>query len=176
MTLFETERLYLRKFTITDARFILELLNTPTWLQYIGDRGVRNLEDAENYLRNGSLQSYEENGFGFYCVIEKSTGKPIGMCGFIKREELTDVDLGFAFLPEYLGQGYGYEIAKATLEFGKRNLNLKRIIAIVNPENEASNKLLKKLGFNYEKTIEFGINKAVLRLYGIESKNTLSRN
>lgn len=167
MLILETERLILRKFVLADAPFILELLNTPTWLQFIGDKGVKNLEDAENYLKNGSLKSYEENGFGFYLVAEKLTNKAIGMCGFIKRQELEDVDLGFAFLPDFIGKGFGYEIAQSTLEFGKEVLKLGRIIAIVNPRNAASNALLQKLGFVFEKTISFGEKKDLLNLYGI---------
>jgi RimJ/RimL family protein N-acetyltransferase len=167
MLILETERLILRKFTLADAPFLLELVNTPTWLQFIGDKGVRNLADAENYLKNGSLKSYEENGFGFYFVGEKSTQKPIGMCGFIKRQELEDVDLGFAFLPDYFGKGFGYETAKATLEFGKNVLKFSRIIAIVDQSNIPSNALLQKLGFVFEKTIPFGEKKDLLNLYGI---------
>ncbi len=167
MFILETERLILRKFVLADAPFILELLNTPTWLQFIGDKGVRNLEDAENYLKNGSLKSYEENGFGFYLVAEKSTQKPIGMCGFIKRQEFENVDLGFAFLPDYIGKGFGYEIAQATLYYGIEVLKLGRIIAIVDPRNMASNALLQKLGFVFEKTIHFGMEKTLLNLYGI---------
>lgn len=167
MFILETERLILRKFVLADAPFILELLNTPTWLQFIGDKGVRNLEDAENYLKNGSLKSYEENGFGFYLVAEKWTQKPIGMCGFIKRQELENVDLGFAFLPDFIGKGFGYEIAQATLHYGKDVLKLGRVIAIVDPQNMASNALLQKLGFVFEKTILFGEKKTLLNLYGI---------
>jgi [ribosomal protein S5]-alanine N-acetyltransferase len=163
----ETERLFLRKFELIDAPFILDLLNTPTWLQFIGDKGVRNLIDAEKYLKNGSLKSYEENGFGFYLVGEKPTQKPIGMCGFIKRQELEDVDLGFAFLPDYIGKGFGYEIAKATLDYGKDVLKLRRIIAIVDPRNIPSNALLQKLGFVFDKSILFGEKKDLLNLYGI---------
>lgn len=167
MLILETERLILRKFVLADAPFILELLNTPSWLQFIGDKNVRNLVDAENYLKNGSLKSYEENGFGFYLVGEKSTQKPIGMCGFIKRQELEDVDLGFAFLPDYIGKGFGYETAKATLEYGKDVLKFKRIVAIVDQRNLPSNALLQKLGFVFEKTIPFGEKKDLLNLYGV---------
>lgn len=167
MLILETERFILRKFVLADAPFILELLNTPTWLQFIGDKGVKNLEDAENYLKNGSLKSYKENGFGFYLVAEKSTQKPIGMCGFIKRQELENVDLGFAFLPEFIGKGFGYEIAKATIEYGKDVLKLSRIIAIVDPKNIPSNALLQKLGFVFKKTIPVGEKKYLLNLYRV---------
>jgi [ribosomal protein S5]-alanine N-acetyltransferase len=167
MTLLETENLILRKLRLSDASFMLELLNTPLWLKFIGDRGVKSIEDAEKYLLNGSLKSYRENGFGFYCVEEKSSKKAIGMCGYVKRDELKDVDFGFAFLPEFIGKGYGFEIAKPTLDFGKSILKFERITAIVNPENIPSNNLLKKLGFVFEKTIEFSETKVILNLYGV---------
>jgi [ribosomal protein S5]-alanine N-acetyltransferase len=167
MLILETERLILRRFTLADAPFILELVNTPTWLQFIGDKGVRDLVDAENYLKNGSLKSYEENGFGFYLVGEKLTQKSIGMCGFIKRQELENVDLGFAFLPDFFGKGFGHEIANATLEYGKGVLKFKKIVAIVDQRNLPSNALLQKLGFVFEKTIPFGEKKDLLNLYGI---------
>ena len=167
MLILETENLILRKLRLSDASFMLELLNTPLWLKFIGDRGVKSIVDAEKYLLNGSLKSYRENGFGFYCVEEKSSKKAIGMCGYVKRDELEDVDFGFAFLPEFIRKGCGFEIAKPTLDFGKTNLKFKRITAIVNPENIPSNNLLKKLGFVLEKTIEFGETKVVLNLYGV---------
>ncbi len=156
MQILETERLILRQFTLDDAAFILELLNTPTWLRFIGDRGVHSIEDAENYLRNGSLKSYSENGFGFYAVIDKESEKAIGMCGLIKRDNLPDIDIGFAFLPHLLSKGFGYEIASATLDYALNTLKLERVIAIVNPENEKSIGLIKKIGMAFEATIPFG--------------------
>ncbi|MCP9769578.1 N-acetyltransferase [Lacihabitans sp. LS3-19] len=167
MTIIETDRLTLRKFNLNDAVFILELLNTPLWLKFIGDKGVKTIQEAENYLKNGSLKSYEEKGFGLYLVEEKTTKSPIGMCGFIKRDELENLDLGFAFLPEYIGKGYGYEAANACIKFGKDVLGFEKIAAIVNPENEASNSLLVKLGFVLEKQIAFGENATLVNLYGI---------
>ena len=169
MVILETPQLQLREFEIGDAAFLLELFNTPNWLKYIGDRNVNTLTEAESYLKSGSLKSYTENGFGFYLVIEKTTLQPIGMCGFKKRAELNDVDMGFAFLPEYIGKGFGYEIAKATLRFGFEILELKKIIAIVDPENTPSNGLIKKLGFEFEKMIQFGENKKKVNLYGMQS-------
>lgn len=165
--LIETERLYLRKFTLDDAPFILELLNTPTWLQFIGDRNVHSIEDAENYLKNGSLKSYQENGFGFYAVIEKTSSKTIGMCGLIKRDSLPDIDIGFAFLPHLISKGFGYEAASATLNYALNTLQIKRIIAIVNPDNEKSIGLIKKIGLHFEKMIKFGDEEKELMLFGI---------
>jgi ribosomal-protein-alanine N-acetyltransferase len=167
MTIIETERLILRKFNLNDAVFILELLNTPLWLKFIGDKGVKTIEDAENYLKNGSIKSYEEKGFGFYLVEEKTYNLPLGMCGFIKREELENPDLGFAFLPEYIGKGYGFEAANACLKFSKEVLYSEKIAAIVNPENQASISLLVKLGFVFEKQITFGENATLVNFYGI---------
>ncbi|WP_435353793.1 GNAT family N-acetyltransferase [Emticicia sp. SJ17W-69] len=165
--LIETERLYLRKLTLEDAPFMLELLNTPTWLQFIGDRNVHSIEDAENYLKNGTLKSYQENGFGFYAVIEKTSGKTIGMCGLIKRDSLPDIDIGFAFLPHLISKGFGYEAASATLDYALNTLKIKRIIAIVNPDNEKSIGLIKKIGLHFEKMIKFGGEEKELMLFGI---------
>ncbi len=166
-TIIETERLFLRKFTLHDAPFMLELLNTPTWLQFIGDRNVHTIADAENYLLNGSLKSYEENGFGFYAVIEKSSTKTIGMCGLIKRDSLPDIDIGFAFLPDLIGKGFGYEAASATLAYAKNSLKIDRIIAIVNPDNEKSIGLLKKIGMTFEKMTLFENEEKELMLFSI---------
>lgn len=163
----KTERLTLRKFTLQDAGFMLELLNSPLWIKFIGDRNVKTLEEAEIYLQNGILKNYETLGYGFYLVQENISDKAIGMCGFVKRYELPAPDLGFAFLPEYISLGFGSEIAAATLEFGKNSLQLEKICAIVNPENQASNALLKKLGFQFQNKIPFGEKKDLLNYYEI---------
>ena len=145
--LFETERLQLRTFTLRDAPFIYQLVNDPEWLRYIGDRHVRTKADAEQYLRNGALKSYMLNGFGPGAVILKETGEPLGMCGLFKRPYLEQLDLGFAFLPAYRGQGYAFEITSANLEYARKELGIERIMAFTARENEASLRLLKKLGF-----------------------------
>ena len=170
--LIETKRLFLRKLTLDDAAFILELLNTPTWLQFIGDRNVHTIEDAENYLKNGTLKSYQENGFGFYGVIEKSetsdrSGQIIGMCGLIKRDSLPAIDIGFAFLPNLISKGFGYEAASATLDYALNTLKIKRIIAIVDPDNEKSIGLIKKIGMQFEKMIKFENEEKELMLFGV---------
>lgn len=164
----ETERLILRNLTFDDAPFILHLVNTPSWIQYIGDRGVRNLEDARNYLKNGPLKSYELNGFGLYLIVLKTAGTPIGMCGLIKRPSLKDVDIGFALLPEYTGKGLAFEAASATMEFAKNNLQLSRIVAITDPENERSQKLLLKIGLQFEKVIPAAAESEELFLFGAD--------
>jgi RimJ/RimL family protein N-acetyltransferase len=146
------------------------LLNTPPWLQFIGDRNVLSIDDAKNYLLNGSMKSYAENGFGFYAVVEKSTKKTIGMCGLIKRDTLPDMDIGFAFLPNLISKGYGFEAASATLDYALNILKINRIIAIVNPENEKSIGLIKKIGMQFEEMIKFGDDDKELMLFGIKQK------
>ena len=150
----ETERVILRKFTIDDAAFMLETLNTPTWLRFIGDRNVKTLEEAENYLLNGNIRSYQEYGFGFYVVVIKETQESIGICGIVKREGLEDVDIGFAFFQQFMGKGYGYEAGSATLNYALNDLKIKKIVAIVDPENVVSIALLKKIGLQFEKMIQ----------------------
>ena len=149
-----TKRLILRKFTLKDAPFMLELLNTPDWLRFIGDRNVHTIEQTEQYLLNGYLKSYETHGFGFYAVMLKETEELIGICGLIKRDTLEDVDIGFAFLPQFMGKGFGFEAASATLHYALDTLKLKKIIAIVDPENVVSIALIKKIGLHFEKMIQ----------------------
>lgn len=163
----ETERLILRKFTLNDAAFMLELLNTPMWLRFIGDRNVRTVKEAEQYLLDGNIRSYQEYGFGFYVVVVKETNESIGICGIKKREGLDDIDIGFGFLPQFMGNGYGYEAASATLYYASNNLKIKRIVAIVNPENATSISLIKKIGLQFEKMFQFSQNDIELMLFSI---------
>lgn len=153
MNILQTERLSLRELTEDDADFILCLLNEPSFLQNIGDRGVRTLAQSQQYLINGPIASYRRFGFGLYCVMLHEGGERIGICGLIKREMLEDVDIGFAFLPVYWSKGYAYESAAAVLAYGHETLGLDRIVAIVTPGNDRSVGLLEKLGLVYEKRI-----------------------
>lgn len=146
----ETERLLLRKFVKEDATFIVKLLNDPGWLKFIGDKGIESIGDAEKYIQNTLLKMYEELGFGFYLVALKDSGTPVGMCGLIKRDGLKDIDIGFAFLNNYTGKGYGDESARAVIQFAKEKLHLNRLAAITIPDNKASEKLLLKLGFQFD--------------------------
>lgn len=168
-TILETEQLILRQLTIDDDAFILELLNDPDWLRFIGDRGVRTLDDARNYLRNGPLAMYERVGFGLYLVERKSDGVSLGMCGLIKREGLDDVDIGFAYLPQYRAQGYAFEAASATLAYGQQTFGLKRIVAITSLDNERSIQLLEKLGFAFEQLIRLSDDGEELNLFAAAS-------
>lgn len=154
MKVLETDRLIIRWLTIEDAAFILELVNDPSWLRFIGDRGVRALEDARNYILKGPVEMYGRLGFGLYLVELKDEGVPIGTCGLIKRDSLKDVDIGFAFLPSFRGRGYAYEAASAVLAYGKNTLGLERIVAIVSPGNDRSIRLLEKLGLQFEQRVQ----------------------
>jgi RimJ/RimL family protein N-acetyltransferase len=150
----ETERLTLREVSTDDADFILRLLNEPSFLRFIGDKGVRNLQDARQYILNGPIASYNQNGFGLYLVVLKSMNTSIGMCGLIKRETLADVDIGFAFLPEFWNKGYALESATAVFSYGKNVLKLPRIVAITNKDNVTSGKLLERLGLHFDRLID----------------------
>jgi RimJ/RimL family protein N-acetyltransferase len=149
-----TPRLNLRHLSIQDAAFILELLNEKPYLENIGDRGVRNLADAEAYLMSGPLASYQEFGFGLYAVERKESPEPIGICGLLKREYLDDVDLGFALLQRFWGQGYAQEAAETMMQHARVKLGLRRIVATTKPHNRDSEKLLKKIGFRFERMIQ----------------------
>jgi [ribosomal protein S5]-alanine N-acetyltransferase len=161
-----TERLLLRELTPADAAFILRLVNTEGWLQHIGDRGVRSLADAENYIADGPAKSYRANGFGLWCIEEKSSGTAIGMCGLIRREGLEDVDIGFAVLPAYEGKGYVSEAAVATLQLAEKRFGIGRIVAITALNNERSIGLLHRLGFILEKTFFLPNDPEELNLFG----------
>lgn len=166
MEVLRTDRLVLRWLTVEDAAFIHELMNDPDWLRYIGDRGIRTLEDARTYLLQGPIAMYARVGFGLYRVELRESGVPIGICGLIKRDTLEDVDIGFALLPQYRSHGYTYEAAAATLEYGRRTLGLSRIVAIVSPGNEVSMQLLRKLGLTPEGRVQLTPGAAEVCLFG----------
>ena len=151
----ETERLALRRLTLDDAEFVRELVNEPSWIRFIGDRGVRTSDQARAYLEKGPLAMYERHGFGLWLVEVKATGEAAGLCGLIKRDTLEDVDIGFAFLPRFWNQGYALESARAVLTYGREILELDRIVAITSPDNEASIRLLERIGLRFERVIEF---------------------
>ncbi len=165
MTILETERLILRHLTTDDAAFILKLLNEPAFLRFIGDKGVRNLEDARNYILSGPVSSYERNGFGLYLVALKDNGVSIGICGLIKRDSLPDVDVGFAFLPQFWKKGYAFESASAVVAFGRDTFKLDRIVAIADIENDASARVLEKLGMRLDKLIKLTDSSETVKLF-----------
>ena len=169
MTVLETDRLILREFNTDDAPFILSLLNEPSFLRYIGDKKVRNLEDARQYILNGPVATYDRHGFGLYQVELKDTHTPVGMCGLLKREELPQPDIGFAFLPDFWNQGFAYEAANAVLTDARERLKLNRILAIVNPDNDASIKLLEKLGLKFERNLKLDTDRDEVKLFATDS-------
>ncbi|MEX3746501.1 GNAT family N-acetyltransferase [Lysinibacillus xylanilyticus] len=168
MKILETERLTLRLQTTDDADFILELMNDPSWLQFIGDRGLRTVEDAREYIMNGPIRMYEQFGFCLYLVERNEDRSPVGICGLVKRDSLEDVDIGFAFLPTYWGKGYAYEAASAVLAYGLDTLGLKRIVAITSQDNHASAKLLEKVGLKFERLVQLSNDEEELRLFSFD--------
>ncbi len=158
----ETERLVLREFIIEDAAFVIQLVNTPTWIEFIGDRNIKTETAAQDYIENSLMKSYATNGFGLWLMKLKETSKPIGMCGLVKRDTLEDVDIGFALLPEYGRKGYTFEAAKATLNYAKDTLNIQKIVAITDTKNAASIGLLNKIGLQFEKELQLSEDDTVL--------------
>lgn len=167
-SIIETERLYLREFLESDADFIIELFNDPTFIRYVGDRGIRNRDDAISYLKEGPSKSYQENGFGLYCVVRRDDQALIGMCGLLQREQFDSPDIGYNFMPDYRGEGYGLEAAAGTVEFARQINTGAQLLAIVNPANRASIALLEKLDFDYTGTVEFPPGEALSSLYELK--------
>ena len=165
MTVIETDRLTLRHLTPDDAPFMLRQLNEPSFHQFIGDRGVRTLEQARDYLVKGAIASYQQNGFGLNAVVLKASGATIGIAGLIRRPGLDDVDIGYALLPAYWGQGYAFEATQAVLRHGRETLGIQRIIAIVSPGNTASIRLLQKLGLRFERMIRMAEGEEEIELH-----------
>jgi RimJ/RimL family protein N-acetyltransferase len=155
MNVLETDRLALRRLTTDDAELILELLNQPSYLRYIGDKGVRTLDDARNYILKGPMDSYERFGFGLYLTLLKESAVPIGLCGLLKRDFLEDVEVGYALLPQFWSKGYAFEAAAAVMAYGKDVLKIERIVAITAPDNEGSIRVLEKLGLKFDRMIRF---------------------
>lgn len=175
MDILKTERLILRQFSTEDAEFILELLNEPSFIQNIGDRGVRTLEDARAYLLNGPIASYAKNGFGLYLVTLKETDESVGMCGLIKRPGLDDVDIGYAFLPKFWSKGYAVEAAHATRTYAKDVIGLKRLVAITDPANEGSIRVLEKIGLRFEKMIRLSEDDIELKLFAVDFQTEIEK-
>jgi [ribosomal protein S5]-alanine N-acetyltransferase len=164
----ETKRLQLRRLSEDDAGFILSLLNEPSFIRNIGDRGVRTLDDALGYLVRGPFASYETFGFGLWMVETRSETTPIGICGLLKRDVLEDVDIGYALLPEFWSQGYALESASAVLSYASETLGLKRVVAVTNSDNISSIRLLEKLGFKYERMVRLSADASEIKLFAIE--------
>ena len=173
--LVETARLIWREFSASDtksmrandAKFMLELLNSEGWVEFIGDRGVHTVAAAQQYIDERLVSYYEKNGFGFLMVTLKNTDEtPVGICGFIKRGGLDYIDFGFAFLPQFMDKGYAFEISTALLRYAKEQLNIEKLLAITTLTNTRSIKLLEKLGFQFDKIVN--LNDEELRLFALD--------
>lgn len=147
------ERVLLRRLEFGDASFVIELLNEPSFREFIGDKAVRSADDARRYLAEGPIASYESHGFGLLMVCSLAGETPLGMCGLVAREGFDDPDLGFAFLRRHWSKGYALEAARAVMNYAEKELHLDRVIAMADRENLASVNLLDKLGFVYERMV-----------------------
>lgn len=165
MPLLTTKRLVIRKITLNDAPFILELINDKDWISNIGDRNVKTIEEAEAYISETFLKTYQESSFGFYGVAIKNSGQLIGTVGLIDREGIDHVDVGYGLLPAYRGKGYAIEATKAMYNYGYDTLSIDKIVAIVNPDNDDSIKLLKKLGLTFEKMVKLPDEEKDIKLF-----------
>jgi RimJ/RimL family protein N-acetyltransferase len=162
----ESARLNLRELELHDAQFMLELLNEAGFLRFIGDKGVRTLEDAREYILKGPIDSYRNFGFGLYLTSLRKSAAPIGICGLVKRAALPDVDVGFAFLARYWSKGYAAEAAAAVLAYGRNTLGIGRIVAITAPDNHGSIAVLEKIGLRIEGRVKLAEDGAELMLFG----------
>jgi ribosomal-protein-alanine N-acetyltransferase len=168
MISFETERLIVREFTIDDGAFVFELMNSEGWLNYIGDRHIKSIADAEAYIEEKYLPSYKLNGYGAYVIVLKETGIAVGSCGLYKRENLEHPDLGFAFQTEYVGKGYGFEASKGVIQHAKKVLGINIFLGMTMPENIPSIKLLEKLGLKKKGRFSFNDTTEELILFSNE--------
>jgi RimJ/RimL family protein N-acetyltransferase len=173
MSIIRTSRVSLRELDFGDAEFILELLNEAGFIRYIGDKGVRTLADARDYILQGPMDSYARNGFGLYATCLRDVpagapaGTPIGICGLVKRDGLTDPDVGFAFLSRYWSRGYAVESAAAVVAHATKVLNLARVVAITSPDNTQSIAVLEKIGLKFERAIRLADHGPELKLFGL---------
>jgi RimJ/RimL family protein N-acetyltransferase len=165
MKVLETDRLTLRHLSTGDAEFVFDLLNQPSFIRYIGDKQVRTLDDARAYVLDGPVRSYETYGFGLNLVELKPEGKAIGICGLLKRDTLPDPDIGFAFLPDYWNQGYAFEAAAAVMKHARETVGVERILAITTPDNDASARLLMKIGLRFDRLVKLSEDAAEVKLF-----------
>lgn len=161
----ETERLQIRALTIIDAGFMMQLMNTPTWIKNIGNRNVNNKTTASNYIANNIINSYNINGFGLFLVNLKKEYQSVGICGIVKREGLTTPDLGFAIMPKYEGKGIATEASKAVIEYATESLQLSTLAGITKPENIASIRVLEKVGMKFKEMIQLPKDPNLFSLY-----------
>lgn len=168
MIVLETERLRLRHFSVDDAGFILRLLNEPSFIENVNDKGIRTLDGARAYLCDGPMASYAKYGFGLNRVEIKESGVPIGMCGLLKRDSLDDAEVGYAFLPEFWSKGYAIESTSAVVADARRTFGLTRLLAVTNAGNDASIRVLEKIGFRFEKMLKLFADEPEIKLFAYD--------
>ena len=161
----ETGRLQLRRLTTGDAEFLIEVFNDPAFIRFVGNRDIRTIDQAKEFLEKGPFESYRRHGFGHFLVTLKDAGTPIGICGFVKRDSLEDTDIGFSLLPEFRAQGYAFEAASALMDYAVHILGFNRIVAIASPENASSIRLLEKLGLRFERMVKLSEDGQTLSLF-----------
>jgi RimJ/RimL family protein N-acetyltransferase len=161
----ETKRLILREVSADDAEFMLDLLNQPSFIKYIGDRNVRTVDESKEFIETRYVTSYRDNSFGLYAVELKDSGTVIGICGFVKRDTLPEPDIGFAFLPQFCGQGFAVEAAAGSMKYGEETLGFTKVLAITTQDNESSGKLLLKIGFKFVESVKMPHDDEELKLF-----------
>jgi ribosomal-protein-alanine N-acetyltransferase len=168
LNVIETERLSLREMSERDAGFVLEILNDPGFVRFVGDRGVRTPHAAARYIEERFAESYRQHGFGLWLVETKDEGVPVGICGLLKRKELNVVEVGYAFLPPFRARGYAFEAAAAALRHARDVLGLPRLHAVVTPDNAVSIRVLEKLGMKFERAVRLLGEEADVSLYSTD--------
>jgi RimJ/RimL family protein N-acetyltransferase len=168
LNVIETERLNLREMSETDAEFMLEVLNDPGFVRYVGDRGVRTIEDAARYISERFVESYRQNGFGLWLVETKDEKVSAGICGLLKRGTLPGIEVGYAFLPPFRSKGYAFEAASAALRHARDVLGLPRLYAIVNPDNAISIRVLEKLCMKFERMVRLSGEESDVKLFSTD--------
>lgn len=163
VTVLETERLVLREVAEADAPFVLGLLNSPGFLENIGDRGVRTEDEASAYIRDKMIAGYRQHGYGMWLAQTRRAGAAVGLAGLVRREGLDMPDVGYAFAPDAWGQGYAKEAAAAVVAHAMGPLSIPRLAAITTPENFASMAVLRKVGFTFQ---------GMIQLPGVEREST----
>lgn len=158
----------MREISEADAGFVLEVLNDPGFIRFVGDRGVRTIEEAARYVEERLAAGYRQHGFGLWLVEAKGEGVPVGMCGLLKRQELNVVEVGYAFLPSFRGRGYAYEAAAAAARYAREVLGQPRLYAIVNPDNAVSIRVLEKLGMKFERPVRLAGEDSDINLFSTE--------
>ncbi len=165
LIILETKRLFIRRLVREDAEFILRLLNEPSWLEFIGDKNVYSLNDAKKYIELAPMAMYERYGFGLFLVCAKETSAPMGLCGLMKRDNLDNADLGYAFLPEFWHNGFALEAVESVIDYAKNTHQLSRILALSKSSNAASIKLLNKVGFLFDRDLKLLEDEENLQIY-----------